>query len=147
MHVPEEKPVRSAGMTAARTSSRDATRGPILIVEDDPEICELLRSVLRLEHLPAVAAASGPAALSLARSERPSLVLLDLELPGLSGEAIANRLRAMYGPSLPIVVVSASIDAAAVAKRIGALACLIKPFELDDLLGAVHRALRCRRPG
>lgn len=147
MYIPEENTVRTAGMIAARTGSGDAPDSPILIVEDDPEICELLRSVLKLEHRPAIAAASGPAALSLARSERPSLVLLDLELPGLPGEALANRLRAMYGPSLPIVVVSASIDAAAVAKRISALACLTKPFEVDNLLGAVHRALRSRRPG
>lgn len=132
----------SASKKAGKACASRAVPRSILVVEDDPDVCELLGYVLSTEGLPVFITSNGPDALSQARSETPLVVILDLELPGVRGDVVAHELRAMYGASLPIVVVSAAIDAEAVADRIAALAYLPKPFQVRDLLAAVRVARR-----
>lgn len=115
---------------------------PILVVEDDTHLRAMLQVLLEEEGYPVRAAADGRAALEYARSNRPSLVILDIGLPGLDGTTVAEQLRTYYEADLPIVVISANGRAAASAAKIGAQSYLDKPFDVDHLLQAVWRALR-----
>lgn len=120
-------------------------RGPVLVVDDDPEFRELVRDVLRRVGCATVEAANAAEALAAAEREMPSLVLLKVELPKVSGYELCRELRDVYGEQLPIILVSAdrvaSIDHVA-ALLIGADDYLVKPIELeDDLLARVRRLL------
>ena len=126
----------------ARDASREATR--VLVVDDDPEIREVVTWLLEDEGLPVETAADGLRALDCATRARPSLIVLDMGLPIISGEEVAVRLRAHYGEPLPIIVVSADGRAAEKAARIGARAYLHKPFNIDELLRVVHGTLGLR---
>ena len=66
----------------------------ILVVEDDPQIADLLRRGLIYEGYSVAVAADGPAGLTAARDRPPDLVLLDLMLPGMDGLTVCARLRA-----------------------------------------------------
>jgi DNA-binding NarL/FixJ family response regulator len=118
--------------------------GPLLIVDDDAAFRELVRSLLgRMGH-PIVEAAGGEEALEAAFVERPSLVVLDVDLPGASGYEICRALRDVYGEDLPIVFVSGrrmeQLDLVA-GLLIGADDYLVKPFPAAELLARVRRHL------
>jgi DNA-binding NarL/FixJ family response regulator len=118
--------------------------GALLIVDDDAAFRELVRSLLgRIGH-PIVEATDGEEALEAAFAERPSLVLLDIDLPGASGYEICRALRDVYGEDLPIVFVSGrrteQLDLVA-GLLIGADDYLVKPFEAAELLARVRRHL------
>lgn len=114
---------------------------PILIVDDDAEIRELIGQILNREGFTTVDAGDGRTALALALKRRPALVILDLRLPDSGGAVVASRLQGTYGRSIPILVVSAEPEAADIATHIGALACLSKPFDVPALLKIVRSAL------
>lgn len=122
------------------------TAGTVLYIEDNPINTMLVERVLRAR--PGVVFDSAPdGRTGLDRAERlqPDLVLLDLELPDISGEQVLAGLRA--GPhtrTVPVVVISADIDPA-VHHRIlagGAKFVLTKPYDITDLLRLVDGALR-----
>ena len=115
--------------------------GVILHVEDNPSNRKLVRDLLATRGYRLVEAESGEEALVLAERERPRLVLMDLELPALSGLAVTERLRAH--PELgrvPIVAVTALAFRADVerAKAVGCDAVLIKPYDPMELLRLVE---------
>jgi CheY-like chemotaxis protein len=112
--------------------------GPILVVDDDPAILATVREILELEGYPVVAVSDGAAALRRAEEVRPSLLLLDMRMPGLTGWEVAQQLRER-GIAVPILVMTAAQDARLWAQQIGAAGFLPKPFDLDDLLAAVER--------
>jgi len=112
--------------------------GPILVVDDDPSILDMVAQVLDFEGYPVQTAADGAAALDAVAAARPSLVLLDMRMPVLDGWGFAQALRAR-GVQLPIVVMTAAQDARRWAKEIGAAGYLAKPFELLELLAVVER--------
>lgn len=88
-------------------SPREA--GSVLIVDDDPDMVFLLETTLRAEGVRMLTATNGKAALTRAHQERPSLILLDMHLPGLDGLAVCRALRAESDPRLcnvPIVMLT-----------------------------------------
>ncbi|HEV7664987.1 MAG TPA: response regulator [Chloroflexota bacterium] len=113
----------------------------VLVVDDDPRIRRTLRWALEDDGLEVETAADGRRALERASARRPALVVLDLTLPILDGYDVAIGLRTVYGTSVPILAISADGDAAAKARAAGAYGYLRKPFDLDDLIAAVHRGL------
>jgi CheY-like chemotaxis protein len=126
------------------------TTGAVLYIEDNPINTMLVERILRAR--PGVVFGSAPdGRTGLDRAERlqPDLVLLDLELPDISGEQVLARLRA--GPvtrTIPVIVVSADVDPS-VHRRIlagGARFLLTKPYEVTDLLRLVDDALRTGEP-
>lgn len=114
----------------------------ILVVEDDPSIGDMLEEALAKEGYRVQRAYSGTEALWVLSAGRPDLVLLDLMLPGLPGEALLERLQ-----EIPVIVVSAKTDVAGKIKllRDGALDYVTKPFALPELLARV--AVQFRRAG
>jgi DNA-binding response OmpR family regulator len=115
--------------------------GPILIVDDDADIRELIGQILERDGFRILEAGDGRTALALALERRPALVILDLRLPLVGGETVASRLHAVYSSTVPILVVSAEPDAEDIAARIGAIACLAKPFSAPCLRKIVRDAL------
>ena len=124
-------------------SSEDITltERVVLVVEDDNDLCQTIQWMLEDEGLTVQTASDGREALTLAEHRKPSLVVLDMNLPIVDGFGVAAGLRSTYGNSVTILTMTADGRAAEKAKRIGAVGYLSKPFELDALIEAVWRAL------
>jgi two-component system OmpR family response regulator len=119
--------------------------GPILIVDDDPKIVQLVRAYLEREGFAVVTAADGRAALAAVREHGPQLIVLDLMLPEIDGMTVARRVR--EDSDTPILMLSAR---SAVADRIqglteGADDYLAKPFSPAELVVRVKAVLRRTR--
>ena len=117
--------------------------GRVLVVEDDQRVRESLLRVLRYEGYEVQSAADGHAGLAQATAWAPDVVLLDVNLPGLDGLAVARRLRDT-GERVPILCLTARHE---IADRVAGLDAgaddyLVKPFELDELLARVRALLR-----
>ncbi len=80
-------------------------------------------------------------ALERAERIRPAMVMLDMGLPLLDGEAVARELQVRYGKTVPIVLMTADGHVKEKGQRVGAVVALGKPFEIDDLVTAVYKAL------
>lgn len=115
---------------------------PILIVEDDEDLIACLRAVLANERLPVLAVTDGASALAAAERQ-PLLAFVDLHMAGEpSGAALVAALRARLPPGTKLFLLSAERDLAKRARELGADGGLEKPFDIDDLLGIVHQAVR-----
>jgi CheY-like chemotaxis protein len=113
---------------------------PLLVVEYDPHVRCMLELLLEEEGYPVVGVADGLDALRRLQEGRPCLVILDFHLPYVNGDEVGARIRARYGRALPIILVSANPQGAAVAEVLDA-AYLQKPFNVDELLSVVRRCL------
>lgn len=111
----------------------------IAIIEDDQTIGDLLEEVLQKEGFQVKRAYSGTEAVYLLSQQRPDLALLDLMLPGLSGEEVLPHLA-----GVPVIVVSAKVGVDDKVKLLlgGAADYLTKPFELPELLARIQVQLR-----
>ncbi len=118
----------------------------ILIVDDEKPIRRILSLLLRERRHRVTDAGSGEEALAILQEAKPDLVLLDLKLPGIDGLETLRRLRAL-DPRLDVVMMTAhgTISSAVEAMRRGAFDYLTKPFDNDELLILVDRALEMRR--
>ncbi len=115
---------------------------PILVVDDDPDLLLMLVTALELDGRHVVTATNGIEALQQAERYRPSLIVLDLMLPIVSGEAFREAQLADEAlRSIPVVVVSARHDAEEVAARMNAVGCLSKPLSLEAFIGVVNAIL------
>jgi CheY-like chemotaxis protein len=129
-------------------------REQILVVEDDEDSCEIVGTVLREAGYSVDLAADGLEALQRASQRRPDVVVSDVQMPKLSGLALARRLHAA-DPELPIILntcLDETRDVLTAAEAYGAVACLRKPMNLDELLWLIERSLavsrqKGRRPG
>lgn len=121
----------------------------LLIVEDDGDINRLLCRILKEGGYQTCSAYSGTEALLLLEREKPALILLDLMLPGLSGEEVIQRIRGERGSSIPILVLSAKghVKNKVEAMTLGADDYLTKPFEPEEVLVRVLALLRRCRDG
>lgn len=119
-------------------------RDPVLVVEDDPDMRRVIAWTLEDSGLPVETAADGRAAIDWVAQSKPSLLVLDMGLPVVDGDGVARRLHESYGDSVPILVMTADGRAEAKARRVGAVDYLIKPFNLEDLILTVRRALATR---
>ena len=110
----------------------------ILLIEDDPDLAEVVVEVLEMEAYRVSHAADGKAALALlARTELPDLILLDLMMPNMNGWEFRDaQLRDHRLAKIPVVVLSATGER---SRPIDAAMVLRKPVTLDDLLLAVGR--------
>jgi CheY-like chemotaxis protein len=119
---------------------------PILHVEDDVSLQNLVRAAL--EHLGGYevrTAANGPQALELARQRPPRLVLLDLDLPGMSGIEVLRAMRGIEGlRGVPAIFLTAVVDPRVLAelRALDAQEVLQKPFRPRQLVETVARVLQ-----
>lgn len=115
-----------------------AGTGPILVVDDDPGIRDVLAVLLSDEGYTVQTAANGLDALTSIHTWRPALILLDLQMPMMTGWEIVAQLRLLQ-VDIPVVFMTAGMSARAEAERHDVAGYLSKPFDLDDLLGVVAR--------
>ena len=116
----------------------------IMVVEDDADINQLLARILRQADYQVTQAFSGSEAALRLSQETPDLILLDLMLPGMSGEALLEKLRSENALSVPVIVLSAKnavSDKVSLLKR-GADDYITKPFEPEELLARIEASLR-----
>jgi len=128
----------TTAVEAARTRS-------IIIVEDDDDIADSIRYNLEREGFRIRIAATGEAALDLILNGPPNLVLLDLNLPGMSGFEICRRLREESATSkVPILMLTARADETdkVLGLNIGADDYITKPFSMRELIARINAALR-----
>ena len=111
----------------------------VLIVEDDPAISDLIAEVLTAGGIQPIRAYSGSEALLVLQRRHPDLILLDLMLPGISGEAVMESV-----PDIPVIIVSArgEIDDKVDLLRSGAADYITKPFDTRELLARIEVQLR-----
>ncbi len=111
----------------------------IAIIDDDEYIGDMLEELLRKENYEVLRAYSGTEALLLLSQHRPDLVLLDLMLPGLSGEEVLTKIK-----DIPVIVISAKPDVEDKVKLLlgGAADYLTKPFDTKELLARIIVQLR-----
>jgi two-component system, OmpR family, KDP operon response regulator KdpE len=124
--------------------SDGATRA--LVVEDDPNIVDLIRSNLAVRGFDTVVSTDGSRALRLLETELPDIVLLDLMLPGIDGFELCRLIRERS--SVAIIVVSArggERDKVS-ALNVGADDYMTKPFSIEELLARINATLRRTRP-
>src|SRR5206468_2151340 len=124
-------------------------RGRVLVVDDDPTICELVASTLTEHGFPTRRASDAREALYLIQREIPDVILLDVHLPDISGYQLCRRLRDDFGDAIGIIVISGerkeSFDRVA-GLLLGADDYMLKPFVLDELLARVTRLAKRSRP-
>lgn len=114
----------------------------ILIIDDDPDICTLLKRFLTRKDYEAVTAASGVAGIRAAEAENPDLVLTDFRLGDMNGNEVLQQFREKW-PHIPVLVMTGYSDirmAVNVMKQ-GAFDYLTKPIVPDEILLSIQRAL------
>ena len=115
---------------------------PILVVEDDPDSRALLTTLFEVSGWGVVTASNGREAYNLARQHDPSVILLDLMMPVMSGEEFRTaQLADADIRRIPVVVLSAHLEAAHIARRMKAAGCLMKPVDFDVLMDMVQHIL------
>jgi DNA-binding response OmpR family regulator len=116
----------------------------VLLIDDDQTALDFMRKVMQIEGHELDWAADGEQGLALARQFSPQLVICDVIMPRLGGYAVLETLRA--DPKLagvPVLLFSAAMNeqARALGLRRGATEVLAKPFDLEQLRGAIRRCL------
>ncbi|HVD52083.1 MAG TPA: response regulator [Candidatus Udaeobacter sp.] len=134
------KPFDSSSARSLRGAGHGGS--PILVVEDDASILDMVLQILRAEGYPVVGAKNGVEGLVHVDRLEPSLILLDMRMPRMDGWEFAAALRAR-GIASPVVVMTAADNAKRWADEVGADGYVVKPFEFVDLLASVakHRRL------
>ena len=120
-------------------------RGITLVVDDEESVRTVLRRALELAGYDVVTAASGQEALDALALHKTEVMLLDLGMPGLSGQEVLQRVKAEH-PDVAVIVVTAMADVqvAVDAMKAGACDYATKPVNLDDLTRRVRKALERR---
>ena len=112
----------------------------VLVVDDDEAIRDLLDDVLELEGYESRCAPDGEAALAVAADWTPDVIVLDLMMPKMDGWQFREAQRGVpHLRDVPVLVVSASQRARDAYHELGAAAVVAKPFDLDELIGAIDR--------
>jgi len=123
------------------------TQPTICIVDDDLEVCDVLRITLETRNYRVLCANDGRAGLDLILSTRPDLILLDVKMPGLNGYEILNRIRQENGvSSIPVVILTSLTAGSQTSDRewrdkMGVADFLSKPFEPLDLARRIDQIL------
>ncbi len=119
----------------------------ILVVDDEPKIVKLARDYLERSGYAVLTAGNGRSALSIARSEKPDMVVLDLNLPELDGLDVCRTLR--RESDVPIIMLTARIDETdrLIGLELGADDYITKPFSPRELVARVRAVLRRVRGG
>lgn len=135
------------GLARVRAVVDDTTpRGSILVVDDECAVAEMLRDIFMSHGYAVDSASNGGDALMLASLSRPDAVVLDMKLPDTTGAEVLARIRDL-DPSIPVVMLSGSDDedTARALLKAGAMDCLRKPFDFDQLIQTVSLAVEVGR--
>ena len=129
-------------MSEAASRNEYATKGRVLVVDDDASLAEMLTIVLRQEGFDSRMVTRGDLALEVFRDYRPDVVLLDLMLPGKDGIDVCKEIRAESG--VPIVMLTAKGDTVDVVVGLesGVDDYVVKPFKPKELVARIRARVR-----
>jgi len=114
----------------------------ILVIDDEPDLVDFVKNWLESKGYEVITAHDGPEGLKKAGEEKPSLVILDVKMPGMDGFEVLDQLRdnpeTQY---LPIVILTQRRETGSLfkAKEMGTTDYIMKPFKLEELLEMVNR--------
>jgi two-component system KDP operon response regulator KdpE len=133
--------MNNCAMTTTSNPETSSIKGRmlILIVDDDVKIQRLLRTCLKLSDYEVVTTTKGKEALDLVTSDKPSLVILDMLMPGMDGFDVLRQLRSFS--DLPVIAMSANANVSQAAFKLGANDFLAKPFLPNELIGRIRSIL------
>jgi two-component system KDP operon response regulator KdpE len=114
----------------------------ILIVDDEPQIRRVMRTTLSSNGYTVIEARSGEEALEAMRKERPELVLLDVNMPGIGGLEVCREIRDQSDVAIIMLTVRNSEHDKVLALDAGADDYVVKPFSIEELLARIRAALR-----
>ncbi len=128
--------LQTPGVGTIQNMSKD-----VLVVDDDPHLCEIIIDVLEAEGHTTRSASNGQEALERVRERKPQIILLDLMMPIMNGWELATRLKATpEWADIPIVFITAAHNSIRDTHReLGAKAVINKPFDIDVLTEAVQQ--------
>ena len=118
----------------------------VLIVDDDPDMIEVIELVLHDAGYATRGALNGRQALDAVATGMPALIVLDMLMPVMDGWQFAREFHARYGTGTPIVVAPAAEHVDSRGSDVGATDVLPKPFEVSDLLRVIARHVPTPRP-
>ena len=115
----------------------------VLIVDDDPSVSEILREIVETYGWQATDVQSAKDAATVLAKGQVSLILLDLSMPGITGDQFLEFIH-KKGFKTPVVVISAHIDEGreTVLRNVGISDVVLKPFEVADVIDAMEKALK-----
>ena len=116
--------------------------GDILIVDDDQPIVDFISEALADEGYTVRSAFSVASALDATAARLPDLIIMDLHMPGTTGDVFVRDLRRDARTDVPVVLMTADSVSAKALEAEGIALCLLKPFDLDDLLACVAKYIR-----
>ena len=126
----------------------DLTGAKILLVDDLPDNLRVLRQALEPKGYRILIATSGETALRVARSMRPDLILLDVQMPGMDGFETCRRLKGEADTrDIPVIFVTARTETESVVEGfgIGGVDYIVKPFQTEEILARVQTHLKIDR--
>ena len=120
----------------------ESHQGPVLVIDDDEDVCTLLGAVLRKQGFDVETAADGQSGLALAAKHHPGLILLDMRLPGMDGFAVLQALKKDEATSdVPVIAMTGSpelrTNARARVLTLGVADFISKPFDISMLVEEV----------
>ena len=123
--------------------SNPTPRPIIMVVDDDAPILLLMRNLLRQYGFEPVTAGSGEQAIAEATKRKPDLILLDRNMPGMSGDEVLAALRSEDGLAVvPILIVSGEPIGPDEIERLGATGHVLKPFDVPSLVEQIRGHVR-----
>src|SRR5690349_14457887 len=131
-------------MQTPQQASGDA--GLIMIVDDDPILCDFVSIALGDQGYRTVTARDAALALTMLEGELPSLILSDAGMPKLDGHEFAARVHETWGGRVPLVIMSGSEPTNVERRDVSVADYLAKPFDLDELFNVVRRNARGPEP-
>src|SRR5437867_4026430 len=134
--------LEGVSMTTSATMTTATDKSRVLVVDDEPQITRVLRTVLSSQGYQVRTAAEGEAALSNFNEWHPELVITDLYMPHMDGLELCKRIRALS--NVPIIVLSVKGEERSKVEALdsGADDYVTKPFGIDELLARARAALR-----
>ena len=116
--------------------------GKILVVDDDRNICELLRLYIEKEGFDVVIANDGRQALDLFDSEKPDLIMLDIMLPELDGWQVCREIRKKSQCPIIMLTAKGEVFDKVLGLELGADDYVVKPFEAKEVVARIKAVLR-----
>ncbi len=116
----------------------------ILVIDDEPDVLDTIRVGLEIAGFEVLGGYDGQEGLELARAERPSLILLDVQMPKLNGFQVCRELKQDPDTNaIPVIFLSARTDQSSQfwGKETGALDYICKPFAIRDLVEKINEVL------
>ena len=139
-------PIDKDAFRARALKISEEKRPTILVVDDEPAICELLEEALKWERFRILTATTAEEAVRWLAESRVDIVVSDVSMPGKSGQELLTFLKSTY-PHVPVIMITGFSDREMLKKLMasGADGFFTKPFHNNELISTVHRVIAMRR--